>query len=45
MKKKNFNKNAISNKTRHVEAERKLDDHMTSYTKTVNDLSGKFKLI
>ena len=34
-----------SNKPRDVEAEKKLNDHINSYTKLINDLSGEVKLI
>ena len=30
---------------RHVEAEMKLNDHITSYTKLINDITGEVKLI
>ena len=33
------------NKTKDVETEKKLNDHATSYTKPINDLSRELKLI
>ena len=52
VKKRDFNEkvrkisNKVTNdKTKYVEAEKKLDDHITSYTKLVIDLSGKVKLM
>ena len=33
-----INNEATSNKAKHVEAEKKLNDHITSYTKLINDL-------
>ena len=33
-----------SNKTRHIESERKLNDHINSYTKLINDLLREVKL-
>ena len=38
-------KKVISNKTRDREAERKLNNHITSYKKLINDLSKKVELI
>ena len=39
------NNKVTTNETKHVEAEKKLKDHINSYTKLVNDLSGEVKLI
>ena len=39
-----INKNVTSNKTKHVETEKKLNDNILSYTKLINDLSGEVKL-
>ena len=35
----------IKHKTKHVEGEKKLNENITSYTKTGNGLSGEIKLI
>ena len=40
----NINKKGTSNKTKHVEAEKKLNDHTTSYTKILNDLTREVKI-
>ena len=40
---KNNNK-VTSSETKHVEAEKKVSDHITSYAKLIKDLSGKGKL-
>ena len=40
-----INKKVTSNKTKHVETENKVNDHITSYTKLMNGLSGEVKLI
>ena len=34
-----------SNKARHKETEKKLNDHITSYIKLINDLSGELKVL
>lgn len=47
-KKKNNNKinnSVTSNKARHKETEKKLNDHITSYIKLINDLSGELKVL
>ena len=38
-------KKVTSNKAKHAEAEKKLNDHKTSYTKLINDLLEKSELI
>ena len=42
-KKKNIHR-VNSNKTRHVKIKKKLNDHITSYTNIINDLSKEVKL-
>ena len=48
-KKKNnnnkINNSVTSNKARHKETEKKLNDHITSYIKLINDLSGELKVL
>ena len=40
-----INKKIILNKTRHIEAEKKLNEQLTSYAKLINDLTQEIKLI
>ena len=40
-----INNKVTSSKTKHVDSKKDLNDHITSYIKLINDLSGKFKLI
>lgn len=44
-KKKKINNSVTSNKARHKETEKKLNDHITSYIKLINDLSGELKVL
>ena len=41
----NVNEKVSLDKTKYIEAERKLNGHITSYTKLINDISGEAKLI
>ena len=43
--KKKINNSVTSNKARHKETEKKLNDHITSYIKLINDLSGELKVL
>ena len=45
MKNENIIRKVTSNKTRQVDVEKKLNDHTTSYTKLINDLTKEVKLI
>ena len=40
-----INNSVTSNKARHKETEKKLNDHITSYIKLINDLSGELKVL
>ena len=40
-----INNSVTSNKARHKETEKKLNDHITSYIKLINDLSGERKVL
>ena len=40
-----INKKVTSNKTKHLETEKKLTDHTTSCTKLINDVLEKVELI
>ena len=40
-----INNKVNSSKTKHVDSKKDLNDHITSYIKLINNLSGKFKLI
>ena len=42
---KNFNNNVTSNKSKHKEVGKKLNDHLTSSTELINDISKEVKLI
>ena len=44
-KKKKINNSVTSNKARHKETEKKLNDDITSYIKLINDLSGELKVL
>lgn len=42
---RNFNNNVTSNKSRHIEVKKKLNDYLTSYAEVINDISKEVKLI
>ena len=41
----NINNKSVSNKTKQIDAYKKLTDHIASYTKLINDLSREVRLI
>lgn len=42
---RNFNNNVTSNKSKHIEVKKKLNDYLTSYAEVINDISKEVKLI